>query len=156
MAAGCTARRGRKPTASLRGRHRRAVGLHRRDLQQSTGKALNADRLKTAGGVFLSDGFRAEGEVRLLGADIGGNLECTGATFSNPKGEALSADGLKVKGSVLLCDGFHAEGEVRLLGADIGGNLECINATFNNPKGDALSAEGMQVNGSPVLARPER
>ena len=61
---------------------------------------ISADRLKTAGGVFLTNGFRAEGEVRLLGADIGGQLGCTGATFSNPTGDALSADGLKTAGAV--------------------------------------------------------
>lgn len=40
---------------------------------------LNADRLKTTGGVFLSTGFRSRGQVRLLGATIGGGLDCSGA-----------------------------------------------------------------------------
>ena len=74
--------------------------------------ALNADGLKVEGDVFLTGGFKAEGEVRLLGATIGGNLECDGGTFTNPEGRARSADGLKVEGSVFLRDGFKAEGEV--------------------------------------------
>ncbi|MBI3574299.1 MAG: hypothetical protein HY083_01350 [Gammaproteobacteria bacterium] len=115
-----------------------------------TGRIFS-DRLKTAGGVFLTDGFHAEGEVRLLGADIGGNLECTGATFSNPKGDALNADGLKTAGSVFLRDGFHAEGEVCLLGADIGGQLSCARATLKNPKGEALNADRLKTVGSVFL-----
>jgi hypothetical protein len=30
--------------------------------------------------VFLRDGFKAQGEVRLLGANIGGQLDCSGGT----------------------------------------------------------------------------
>ena len=97
-----------RASAPPRGRHRRAIECTGATFSNPKGDALNADGLKTAGDVFLRDGFRAEGE--LLGADIGGNLECTGATFSNPKGEALNADRLKTAGSVFLRDGFHAEG----------------------------------------------
>ncbi|NNG15442.1 MAG: hypothetical protein HKM89_03095, partial [Gemmatimonadales bacterium] len=43
------------------------VGTHTR--------SLNAERLKVEGSVFLSDGFTAEGEGRLRGATIGGNLQ---------------------------------------------------------------------------------
>ena len=113
---------------------------------------ISADRLKTTGSVFLTKGFHAEGEVRLLGADIGGDLACTGATFKNPKGAALSADGLKTTGSVSLKD-IHAEGEVRLPGADIGGQLSCTGATFNNPKGSALSADRLKTTGDVFLTK---
>jgi hypothetical protein len=37
---------------------------------------LNADRMHVSGSVFFRNEFMALGEVRLLGADIGGNLEC--------------------------------------------------------------------------------
>ena len=36
------------------------------------------------------------GEVWLLGAHVGGQLACEGATLSNPGGQALTADGLTV------------------------------------------------------------
>jgi hypothetical protein len=131
----------------------------------SSGKALHADRISVAGSVFLRDGFSAEGEVRLLGAQIGGNLDCLGGTFKNPlkekvnsSGKALSADGIRVTGGVFLKNSFSAEGEVRLLGAQIGGNLDCLGGTFKNPpkekvdsSGKALSADGIRVTGGVFL-----
>lgn len=82
-------------------------------------KALNADRLTVKGSVFLGDGFKAQGAVRLLNANIGGNLDCTGGLFRNPGGYALTADGVTVKGCVFLSDKFHVEGLVSLVAADI-------------------------------------
>ena len=96
---------------------------------------ISASGLTTRGPVFLRDGFHAEGEVNLIGATVGGYLECGGGTFHNPKGDALSADGIKVAGGVFLGDGFNATGEVRLLGATVGGDLACGGATFSNPNG---------------------
>ena len=86
---------------------------------------LYADRLNCRSGVFLRDGFTATGETRLLGATIGGDLDCTGGRFENPKGPALNADGIKVGGSVFMRNGFKAQGEIRLLSASVGNNLEC-------------------------------
>ncbi len=110
------------------------------------GIALNADRLTTQGYVFLRNA-KVRGRVWLLGANIGGNLECDGATFENPGGEALVADGLTTHGGVFLHNGFQAKGEVRLSGANIGAHLDCSDATFDNPKGEALSAETLLVKG---------
>jgi hypothetical protein len=114
-------------------------------------KSVTADGAKVKGNVFLTDGFSAEGEVRLLAAQIGGNLDCTGGTFKNPTGRALSADGANVRGDVFLSDGFTAEGEVRLLGAQIGGDLDCTGGRFKNPKGKALFADGANVKGGLYL-----
>ncbi len=113
--------------------------------------SLPADRLKVDGGVYLRDGFIATGEVRMLGAEIGGNLECGKGTFTNKDGNALSADRVKVTGSVFLRDGFAATGAVRMLGAEIDGDLACSNGTFTNKGGDALSADGIKVAGSLIL-----
>lgn len=113
--------------------------------------SLNADRITVRGSVFLKDGFHATGEVRLLGADIGGDLDCTKGCFENPNGHALSADGITVKGDVFLNDGFHATSEVRLPGANIGGNLGCNKGKFKNPGGRALVADGITVRGSIFL-----
>jgi hypothetical protein len=44
-------------------------------LESSWTAAIGGDGLKLEGGLFLRDGFHAEGEMRLLGATIGGNLE---------------------------------------------------------------------------------
>lgn len=127
------------------------------------GNALSADGLVVRGDVFLNHGFTATGHVRLLGAQIGGDLTCTGGTFSNvaqdgyPLNRALSADRMVVKGGIFLNGGFTAMGEVRLPGAQIGGNLACSGGTFTNtdkdgkPLGDALTADRMVVTGSIFL-----
>ncbi|MEA3225993.1 MAG: hypothetical protein U9Q07_08585, partial [Planctomycetota bacterium] len=73
------------------------------------------DGLKVEGNVFLSKGFEAEGEVRLVGATIGGSLECNKGQFINPNGYALNGGELKVVGSVFLSDGFRAEGKVNFI-----------------------------------------
>ena len=110
-------------------------------------KGLDADGITTKGGVNLRDGFSAEGEVRLLSANVGGNLSCAGGRFRNPKGDALNADGIMTQGDVNLRYGFSAEGEVRLLGANVGGNLSCEGGKFHNPEGNALSADGLTTKG---------
>ena len=114
--------------------------------------AVNADRAQIKGGVFLSEGFRAEGEVRLLGARIVGQLACIGGSFINPGKHALNADGARIEGSVVLSGGFRAEGEVRLLGARIGGQLACAGGSFINPGKHALNADGAQIEGSAFLS----
>jgi hypothetical protein len=126
---------------------------------------IRADGLSVKGYIFLSEGFTAEGEVRLPGAQIGGDLDCSHGRFNNPpqkdvaaSGKALIADGANVKGAVFLNDHFTAEGQVRLLGAEIGNNLDCSGGTFNNPpqkdlavSGKALIADGAIVRGSVIL-----
>jgi hypothetical protein len=132
---------------------------------------LSAHGARIGGNVFMKrelnaqgkvqNEFMAEGEVGLVDATIGGNLEAEGGTFKNPNGNALYADRIKVTGSVFLRNGFSAEGEVRLLGATIGGDLDAKGGTFKNLKsdknpdstGDALSADGIKVSGSVFMMR---
>jgi hypothetical protein len=98
---------------------------------------LIAEGIIVRGQVLLIAGFRAEGEVSLLNAQIDGNLECEGGTFINPlvqvvaeSGTALTADRAKVGGSVVFTNGFRAEGIVRLPFVHIGGDLETLGGTF--------------------------
>lgn len=110
-------------------------------------RSITADGVNVRGDMFLRAGFSAEGEVRLLGAQIGGQLNCSGGTFKNPGKRALNAARINVQGDVFLREGFSAEGEVELAGAQIGGNVECYRAKFNNPGKYALSAHGVNVQG---------
>ena len=121
------------------------------NLGGSRTKAISADGVKVKGDIFLDYGFLAQGEVRLLGADIGGNLNCDGGSFENKSGYALSADGVKVKGNVFLRKEFNATGEVCFVGADIGGNLFCTGGKFINDGGNALYADGIKVKGDVFL-----
>jgi hypothetical protein len=136
------------------------------DFQGCWVDSIVADLAKVKGAVFLRAGFHSTGEVRLLGAQIGGGLLCGGATFDNlPRagipgsGEALKADLAVVQGSICLNKGFRAKGEVRLLGVRIAGNLDCSDGSFENPvqpnlvgSGAALSADSAVVEGSIFLS----
>ena len=111
------------------------------------GQAITADRIKIGGNAFLRFGFKAEGEVRFLGANIGSNLYCTGEIYGNeepPTGNeeppTFNADSIKVGGNISLNGGFTTDGEVRMDSANIGGTLDCIKGKFLNQKGRALTA----------------
>ena len=114
-------------------------------------RGLYADGLTTKNSVNLRDGFSAEGEVRLLGANIGGDFNCTGGEFNNADVKALSADGLTIKGNVNLGYGFAANGAVVLASANIGGDLHCGGGQFNNPNGSALIVVAGNISGGVFL-----
>jgi hypothetical protein len=101
-------------------------------------------------------GHADAGAVSLLGAHIGINLHCDGASLGNDSSPALAADGLQVGLSMFLRGGFTATGAgnlgaVRLAGAHIGGNLECDGASLHNDSGPALVAYGLQVGQGMLL-----
>jgi len=131
-------------------RHARLRGFYMDGCCVEAGIA--GDRLHCEGGVFLRNGFRATGEVRLLGAEIGGDLDCSGGTFDHAGGNALSCDGAKVTGDLSLRNGFRATGEVRLLSAEIGGALDCSGGTFDHAGGNALACDGAKVTGNVFLS----
>jgi hypothetical protein len=118
--------------------------------QRVDGPVLNLDLARIDGGVDLTT-TTAHGQVRLLGASIGGQLGCSGGSFTNPNGDALFADRAAITGSVFLNGGFSANGEVRRLGASIGGQLGCSGGSFTNPNGNALSADGAAIIGDVFL-----
>jgi hypothetical protein len=121
-------------------------------------KALVADGIDVAGDVFLNDGFSAHGEVRLLGAHIGGQLGMPGATLNGKggKGLALNADHLVVGESMFCGEGFSAHGEVRLLGARVGGQLSLKGAALEavSESDDALSMIGATLD--ELILGPQR
>jgi hypothetical protein len=128
-------------------------------IRNPLGPAVNADALQ-AERVFLrsrftADGFGKLGAIRVLGARIGGPLDCSDASIRNPCGPALIADDLHAE-SVELRAGFSADGQspqgaVRLVAACIGGPLDCSGATISNPSGPALIADTLQAGGSVFL-----
>src|SRR5271165_527795 len=127
------------------------------DLQGSAVQGITAHGLVVKNDVFLIGGFTANGELGLIGAQIGGDLDCEAGSFVNEGGMAINADRVNVKGDVFLRRGsdapwdetaFTAKGEVNLLGAQIGGQLSCNGGVFSNPKGGALYAERIIVRGS--------
>jgi len=113
-----------------------------------TGAAVYAEGLKTTGSVFLRN-LNAYGEIRLVGAQIGGFLNCGGATL-NPRGDALVADGAKIGTYFFLRPEFCCHGIIRLAGAEIGRDLDCTGATLK-ATGDVLFADGAIIKGNVFL-----
>jgi hypothetical protein len=112
--------------------------------------------------INLTQGFRSEGEVRLIGASIGSDFDCRGGRFSTDENPLLAqapmlpvlvAHRIRVGGSMYLGDGFCAEGSVGLIEADIGGSLHCDGGHFMNPGGRALYADGLSVRGGVFFRR---
>jgi len=101
-----------------------------------SGIALAADHITVSGAVLLRNRFQAQGAVSLIGAKLGGNLECDSATLTNGTpdgtGVSLAAENASIGGAVLLRHGFIARGSVSLLGATIGSNVECCGAVLEN------------------------
>jgi hypothetical protein len=124
-------------------------------LENPTGPALDADGIQVDQSMFLHDGFAAtsaseQGTIRLLGAHIGGQLNCIGARLKNTTGPALNADNLQVKQNVMLRGGFTAtsaseQGTIRLLDAHVG-TLDCAGAHLENTVGPAFDADGLQAD----------
>jgi uncharacterized protein YjbI with pentapeptide repeats len=127
------------------------------------GPAFHGNNLTTGAGVFLNNGFRAEGggilgTVRLSGAVLGSQLNLTAAWLANPEGPALVADYLRTGSNVILNRGFHAEGRhetgtVRFVGARIGGRLVCAggHAFGAAPEDLVLNVSEVHVHGEVLL-----
>jgi hypothetical protein len=141
-------------------------------------RTLFPDGLKVQGNVLLGDGFISHGEVCLNGCNIGRNLDCSGATLSNPTGHSFSAAGALIAGSAYFSETrdwvtypgkkpFSSTGRVRLEGAVIHGELDCSGGRFvagpflsNQPdqtmsdeQFEAIGADGLRV-GSNTLFDP--
>lgn len=103
--------------------------------------------------MLLRNGFAAQGAISLIGARLGGNLECDAATLSNTTtdgtGVALAAENAEIGGAVLLRHGFVAKGGVSLLGATIGSNVECCGASLTNWS-DTGSRETLRLTNAEV------
>ena len=90
-------------------------------LSGSFTQGISADGIVSKDSVFLNDSFSAKGEVRLLGATIGGGLDCEGGSFENPDGDAFNLYNAKVAGT-LRWSGLQSppKGRVRLTAAQVG------------------------------------
>ncbi len=122
-----------------------------RDASVKGSLALSDSKLAELAG----DGFFCKGDlflervgiskvVRLLGAQIGGDLTCSGASFDN--GGVI--DRSVIKGCVFFQDKFIATGEVRLVSVQIGGDLTCKSASFDGGESDALVIDKAAIKGS--------
>lgn len=110
---------------------------------------LDADRIEARGGIYLR-AARIQGEARLRGARLGGNLEGDGATIEALGLYALTADGLEAQGGVLV-RGAKVRGGIGLEGARLGADLDLGGTVIERPDGIALNADGLATRGDVVL-----
>ena len=117
--------------------------------------AFNSGNAKIERGFLMNKGFHAEGWVSLLGAQIGGDLNCSGGYFVHYDTNAynLDIDNAKVINDVDLDDGFIAKGMVTLNGATIGGDVTCSGGKFScySTNQIALTLNNIKVAGSVIL-----
>lgn len=108
---------------------------------------LIGDRVRIQNDLFMRRGFQSQKEVRLLGADIGGNLDCQGGAFQNPDGYALLCDRVRIGGNAFLVNGFEAASGLRFTSATIGGDVVCSGGVFRNPGGIAIDLQKAKIGG---------
>ncbi|XVV03740.1 hypothetical protein ACQPW3_41635 [Actinosynnema sp. CA-248983] len=65
------------------------------------GLALHADRVKLAG-ALLAQGVSVSGELRMAGAQVGGNCNFSSGSLNNPHAHSVNATGVHVGGNLLF------------------------------------------------------
>jgi hypothetical protein len=103
--------------------------------------ALDGSGLTIAGNL-AADRARFYGEVRLLAAHVGGDVEFQDASLINTGGTALNAERLGIVGTLFCRGKFIAHGRVQLLDARLG-SASFNGAELHNSVGVALSADRM-------------
>jgi hypothetical protein len=116
-------------------------------LENPTGVALNAERLRVEGLVALDGGLTAEGTVVLTGSTVQGPLRLAGGEFTAPGGRAVDASLIGVAGDLEASPGFASHGQVVLEDARVDGSVNLAGARLDNPAGEALSARRLRVAG---------
>jgi len=96
--------------------------------------------------------LQSSGEVRAIGAKIGGRLSLSRSVLYNDGGDALSLDEAKIDGDAFLNE-LDVRGEVRVLGAVIGGQLNMTRSVLHNDGGDALTLDEARITGDAVLEK---
>ncbi|MGZ3141666.1 hypothetical protein ACVDFE_06655 [Lentzea chajnantorensis] len=92
------------------------------------GLCVHADRV-TLAGALLGFGIRTEGEIRIAGARIGGNVNLVSAVLSNADGFTLNGNGVQVGGNFLGT--FTSHGVVFLANARISSALSLRGAVLS-------------------------
>lgn len=122
-----------------------ALSFSRTAVRNPGGVAVRASRATLEGGLYLHDGFTAEGQVRVVSARIVRTLRLDGASLSHPGQVALHADFVTIEGLLDGRRGLTIDGETSLLDATVTGPVHLEGAHLRNPGGAALTAHGMTV-----------
>lgn len=131
-------------------------------LRAAGNSALHADGLTVGGDLLLRGvqrGFTAHGAgdrgvVRLIGARIGGNVDCDRATVAAAGGPALTVERAEIGGNLYLRDvrlAGRAPGAVVLVGARVSGQCSCTGARIDCAGGTAVMGDDFQASGDVFL-----
>ncbi|MEX2308310.1 MAG: hypothetical protein WD738_11985 [Pirellulales bacterium] len=115
------------------------------------GVSLNLHDAMVGGDVKLADKFRAFGQVRLIGAQIGRGLSCTGGQFAGAGQMAIDAQRSSVAGIVSFTAGFRADGGIEMRRSRIGGDLDCDGGRFIAAGVEAINADLVNVGGQVLM-----
>ncbi|MEV1240617.1 hypothetical protein [Nonomuraea sp. NPDC049750] len=129
-------------------------------------RAVQADRMRVGGTIRLLHGFEARGGMRLLGVELAGSLDLTGARLTRPdRGLALDLGDAQIGGSVFLIDDQTGrrpliDGRLTMSNARVAGKFLIRNADFEPSEtvtgagysnqrdgGTSISAPGLFVGG---------
>lgn len=109
------------------------------------------------GRVQLRGGFKAEGEVRLAGAVVGGDVDLNDASFRNEFAVAVNLANAEIAGQV-YADGAKIAGQLQLQGANVARNLDLRGVEITHrasPRGDtfgrAIEGAGLVVGSTALL-----
>lgn len=116
-------------------------------LKGSSGLSISAIDSRIQGGVYLTDGFRAEGLIKFLGAEVGGQFNCRAGHFLKD-GESLNASNIKVGGGVFLINGFKSSGKISFIAAVVKVQFSMHGASIACKEGLAFIADRLLVNGT--------
>lgn len=111
-------------------------------------EGIFADRLVLMGDFFIRNNIVVTGLVRMSGAKISGNLDCSNGNFHGEHPIILEL--VEILGSVFLGDGFNSSQEVILIGARISGNLSCRGGSFLGKK-ISLNFQAAKISGALLL-----
>lgn len=123
--------------------------------EDGTGQAFTAENAEI-GTVLMRNKFKAEGEVRFMGARIGQDVDLSDSSFRNELAVALVMANAEIGGQ-MITDGAKVLGQMQLQGARVGRNLDFRGGEFTHrttARGDvygrAIDATGVSV-GSAAL-----
>lgn len=125
-----------------------SVGMAAPERDAVKEEALLASYSEIAGNVYLNSGFKADSDVRFLGARIGGQVNCRSGNFCARKTFALSFDSTTIQGDVFLIDGFSSKGRVSFIGAQIFGQMTFAGGNLDGDGDKALEMSRATVRGS--------
>jgi hypothetical protein len=98
--------------------------------------------------------FQADGELRFIEAQIGGDLDLSAGRINSTTDVALDASSAKIAGAIFLRGGFTARGKVGLDYITLGADLNCVAGKILNADGsDALSVANAKITGNVTLTR---